>query len=333
MSRVVVVTGGSAGVGRATVAKFARKGWDVGVIARGTDRLEETAAEVRRLGRRVCTISADVADPEALENAAESIERDLGPIEVWVNNAMATAFAPIALLTPAEFLRGTQVTYLGQVHGTMTALRRMRRRDAGTIVNIGSALSYRAIPLQSVYCAAKYAVRGFTDSLRCELLHDAVNVHVTMVHLPAINTPQFDWALNKMRRRPQPVPPIFEPEVAARAIYFAATHRRREVWVGLPTVKAILANKIAPGLLDRYLARAGYSGQLSREPRESDAPANLFEPVRGNWGAHGRFDDRARRSSGQLWTSRHRLGLGLAALVGGACWLWVSVRGGARKPQ
>lgn len=312
MTRVVVVTGGSAGVGRATVEEFARRGWNVGVIARDAARLEAAAQAVRDFGRRACTVSADVADAEQLERAAEHIEAMLGPIDCWINNAMATAFAPVSQLSAAEFLRGTQVTYLGQVHGTMVALKRMRRRDRGTIVNIGSALSYRAIPLQSVYCGAKYAVRGFTDALRSELLHDAVRVHLTMVHLPAHNTPQFDWALNKMPRRPQPVPPIFQPEVAARAIYFAATHRRREVWVGWPTIKAILANKFVPGLLDRYLAHDGYTGQLSAQRTAADAPSNLFVPVQGDYGSHGRFDARARRFSYALWMTRHRSGLALA---------------------
>ena len=332
MQGVVVVTGGSAGVGRATVEHFARNGWDVGILARGQGRLDEAAESVARAGRRARAISADVADAEAVERAASSIEQDLGPIDVWVNNAMATAFAPVAALTAAEFLRGTQVTYLGQVHGTMSALSRMRRRGRGTIVNVGSALSYRAIPLQSVYCGAKYAVRGFTDSLRAELLHDGVDVHLTMVHLPAINTPQFDWALNKMPRRPQPVPPIYAPELAARAIYFAATHRRRELWVGLPTIKAIVANKIAPGLLDHYLAHEGYSGQLSEEPATGDEPGNLFTPVSGAWGAHGRFDSRARRFSGAFWTDRHRAGVMLASvLIAGSLLIWRSSRGRTRR--
>jgi short-subunit dehydrogenase len=323
VKRVVVVTGGSAGVGRATVEHFARSGWDVGIIARGQERLEKAAAAVRRIGRRACVIAADVADAEAVDQAASRIEQDLGPIDVWINNAMATAFAPVAALSAEEFLRGTQVTYLGQVHGTLAALKRMRSRDRGTIVNVGSALSYRAIPLQSIYCGAKYAVRGFTDSLRTELLHDGVNIHLTMVHLPAINTPQFDWALNKLPRRPQPVPPIYQPELAARAIYFAATHRRREVWVGLPTIKAILANKVAPGLLDRYLSRQGYKGQLSDEPAASPAPGNLFAPVAGPWAAHGRFDSRAHAFSGAFWTSRHRTGLVVAsALIAGSLLWW-----------
>jgi len=323
MNRVVVVTGGSAGVGRATVERFARSGWNVGIIARGQQRLESAAECVREFGRRACPIAADVADAQAVEDAATRIESALGPIDVWVNNAMATVFAPVSDLSATEFLRGTQVTYLGQVHGTMAALKRMRARDHGTIVNIGSALSYRAIPLQSVYCGAKYAVRGFTDALRSELLHDGVNVHLTMVHLPAVNTPQFDWARNKMPRRAQPVPPIFEPEVAARAIYFAATHRRREVWVGMPTVKAILASKIAPGLLDRYLARHGYSGQLSAEPNaDESADGNLFNAVEGAWAAHGRFDNVARRRSWALWVSRHRGSLAVASAVLATSLLW-----------
>jgi len=279
MSKVVVITGASAGVGRATAELFARRGWKVGLLARGEERLADAAEAVRALGTQAIAIPTDVADAAAVERAAERIEYELGPIDVWVNNAMATVFAPVAKITPDEFRRGTEVTYLGQVHGTLSALKRMRRRNRGTIVNVGSALAYRAIPLQSVYCAAKYAVRGFTDSLRTEIIHDRLKVHLTMVHLPAMNTPQFDWALNKMDRRPQPVPPIFQPEVAARAILFAATHRRREVWVGMPTLKAIVANKIAPGLLDRYLAGRGYEGQLTKEPKPADSPANLYRSV------------------------------------------------------
>ncbi|HEY7576332.1 MAG TPA: SDR family oxidoreductase [Acetobacteraceae bacterium] len=312
MTKVVVITGSSAGVGRATAREFARHGCNVGLVARDRRRLDEAADELRSLGARAVVQSADVVDYQALDRAAHEIEQELGPIDIWVNNAMATIFAPVHMLTPEEFRRGTEVTYFGQVHGTMIALGRMRPRNRGTIVNVGSALAYRAIPLQSVYCGAKFAVRGFTDSLRSELLHDGVNVRLTMVHLPAVNTPQFDWALNKMDRRPQPVPPIFQPEVAARAIVFAAFHPRREVWVGMPTLKTILANRIAPGLLDRLLAKMGYSGQLTEEPKPAGAPGNLFETVPGAYGAHGRFDARARTGSWEFFTSRHR-----GAVVGG----------------
>jgi short-subunit dehydrogenase len=324
-SKIVVVTGGTAGVGRATVEAFARAGWDVGIVARDPGRLERAAEAVRAIGRNVCTVSADVADAAAVEGAAARIEKALGPIDVWVNNAMATAFAPVAQLTPEEMLRATQVTYLGQVHGTMAALRRMRDRNRGTIVNVGSALAYRAIPLQSAYCAAKFAVRGFTDALRSELLHDGLSVHITMVQLPALNTPQFDWALNKMRRRPQPVPPIFQPEVAAQAILYAATHRRREVWVRWPTFKAILANAVAPWVLDRYLGRQGYDGQLTTEPVAPDSPVNLFEAPLGDWGAHGRFPAQA---PGRDWQNRVPLTVALLATVAGA---WMLARSAGAK--
>ena len=324
-NKVVVVTGGTAGVGRATAEAFARAGWDVGIIARDPGRLERAAEAVRAIGRNVCTVSADVADGAAVEDAAARIEQALGPIDVWVNNAMATAFAPVAALTPEEMLRATQVTYLGQVHGTMAALRRMRDRNRGTIVNVGSALAYRAIPLQSAYCAAKFAVRGFTDALRSELLHDGLRVHITMVQLPALNTPQFDWALNKMKRRPQPVPPIFQPEVAAQAILFAANHRRREVWVKWPTFKAIVANRVAPWVLDRYLARQGYDGQLTAEPVAPDAPSNLFHAPLGDWSAHGRFSALAQGSGWPI-----RLPLAVALLAAG-CGAWMLARSTASK--
>ena len=220
--------------------------------------------------------------------------------------------SPVAKLTAEEVERGTRVTYLGQVHGMMSALKRMRVRNRGTIVNVGSALAYRSVPLQSIYCGAKAAIRGFTDSLRSEIIHDKLDVHLTMVDLPAVNTPQFDWALNKMGRKAKPVAPIFEPEVPARAIFFAATHRRRDVWVGWPTVKAILANRIAPGLIDRYLATAGYSGQLAEQPTAPNAPANLFDPVRGNYGAHGRFDDQSGDRSSEMFTDRHKAAVVIA---------------------
>ncbi len=320
---LAVVTGASAGVGRATALEFARRGWDVALLARNATRLESAAEEVRGRGVEALPVVADVADADAVDTAATQIEAERGPVDIWVNNAMATIFAPIYRIAPEEFHRATEVTYLGQVYGTMAALSRMRKRDRGTIVNVGSALAYRAIPLQSVYCGAKHAVRGFTDSIRSELIHDGSAIRLIMVHLPAVNTPQFDWALNKLGKRAQPVPPIFQPEVPARAIVEAALNPdRREVWVGLPTVMTILANKLAPGLLDRYLAKAGYSGQLTDEPVPNDAPANLFKTADGDYGAHGRFDDRARKVSYQAVASRHRgaitlglLGLGCVGLT------------------
>ncbi|SFF24754.1 SDR family oxidoreductase [Aureimonas phyllosphaerae] len=320
MNKIVVITGAGAGVGRATADEFARAGYDVALLSRDPERLERAAGYARQQGVRAIAIPTDVADAAAVEAAADRVETELGPIDVWVNVAMATVFSPVAKLTPEEVERGTRVTYLGQVHGMMSALKRMRTRDRGVIVNVGSALAYRSVPLQSVYCGAKAAIRGFTDSLRSEIIHDKLNVRLTMVDLPAVNTPQFDWALNKMGRRPQPVPPIFEPEVPARAIRFAAEHDRRNVWVGYPTVQAILGNRIAPGLLDRYLARSGYSGQLTQEPKPDDAPSNLFEPVKGDYGSHGRFDSRSKPRSVQMFTDRHRTvfwGLaGLLALFG-----------------
>ena len=306
MPKVAVITGAGAGVGRATVEEFARQGFDVALLSRDPERLERAASELRRHGVRALPIPTDVADPAAVEAAADRVESELGPIDVWVNIAMATVFSPVAKLTAEEVERGTKVTYLGQVHGMMSALKRMRVRNRGTIVNVGSALAYRSVPLQSIYCGAKAAIRGFTDSLRSEIIHDKLDVHLTMVDLPAVNTPQFDWALNKMGRKAKPVAPIFQPEVPARAIFFAATHRRRDIWVGWPTVKAILANRIAPGLLDRYLAKTGYSGQLSAQPTAPDAPANLFAFVPGDYGAHGRFDARSRNRSWEMFTDRHK---------------------------
>jgi NAD(P)-dependent dehydrogenase (short-subunit alcohol dehydrogenase family) len=306
MRRVVVITGAGAGVGRAAATEFARNGFDVALLSRDQGRLENAAAELRSFGGRALAIPTDVADAAAVDAAAEQVERDLGPIDAWVNVAMATVFAPVHQLTAEEFQRGTAVTYLGQVHGTMSALRHMRPRNRGSIVCVGSALAYRSVPLQSIYCGAKFAIRGFLDSLRSELYHDRVAITLTEVDLPAINTPQFDWARNKMGRKAQPVPPIFQPEVAARAIYFGATNPRRQIWVGFPTVKAILANRIAPGLIDRYLASSGYSGQLTDEPCDPAAPGNLFDPVEGSYGAHGRFDNRAQSRSWEMFTSHHR---------------------------
>ena len=317
MTKTVVITGAGAGVGRATALEFARHGYDVALLSRDPDRLDSLALKVEGLGRRVLPIPTDVADPDQVEAAADRIEREFGAIDTWVNVAMATVFAPVEKLTADEALRATQVTYLGQVYGMMAALKRMRPRRRGVIVNVGSALAYRSVPLQSVYCGAKAAIRGFTDSLRSEIIHDGLDIQLTMVHLPAVNTPQFDWALNKMKRKAQPVAPIFEPEVAARAIFFGATHSRREVWVGVSTIQAIVGNMIAPGLLDRFLADKGYSGQLTETPLPDDAPGNLFQPVPGHATAHGRFDSRARSTSWEMFTERHRDGiLGGAAALG-----------------
>ncbi|HEX5325857.1 MAG TPA: SDR family oxidoreductase [Acetobacteraceae bacterium] len=321
MRKTVVVTGAGAGVGRAVVRAFAERGCDVGLLARDGDRLAAAAAEVEARGGRACAVPTDVADPTAVEAAAERVERALGPIDIWVNDAMVTIFAPVHEITANEFRRETEVTYLGTVYGTMAALRRMRTRGRGSIVQVGSALSYRAIPLQSAYCGAKFAIRGFTDALRCELLHERLAISLCMVQLPAVNTPQFDWALAKLAEKPQPVPPIYQPEVAAAAIVFAAFNPRREVWLGLPTWKAILANRLAPGLLDRFLARTGYSGQMRNEPQPADAPGNLFETVLGPQAAHGSFDDQARSAAWTLWATEHRTTLAAAssALLGAAC--------------
>lgn len=317
-NKVVVVTGASAGIGRATARAFGRAGAAVGLLARGRDGLDAAQREIEAYGARALAIPTDVADAKAVETAAEQIEDTLGAIDVWVNNAMATVFSPVSAITPEEFERVTEVTYLGTVHGTLAALKRMRKRDRGTIVQVGSALAYRAIPLQAPYCAAKFAVRGFTDSLRSELLHDRSRIRLTMVQLCAFNTPQFNWSRSHMPMRPQPVPPIYEPEVAARAIVRAARRPRREVWVGTPTLQAILGQKLAPGLLDRVLARMGYDGQLTNEPETPDRADNLFAPVAGDAGAHGRFERRARRRSVQMWLNEHRGAIGAAALALGA---------------
>jgi NAD(P)-dependent dehydrogenase (short-subunit alcohol dehydrogenase family) len=311
--QTVVVTGASAGVGRAVARAFAARGANVGLIARGPDGLRAAAAEVEAAGGRALILQVDVADPDAIEAAAAAVEDSLGAIDIWVNVAMATIFAPVDRISPEEYRRATAVTSLGSVYGTMAALKRMRPRNRGTIVQVGSALAYRAIPLQSAYCGAKFAIRGFIGSLRCELIHDGLDIHLAMVQMPALNTPQFDWARNKMPKCPQPVPPIFQPEVAAEAVLFAADTRRREVWIGGSTVKAILANRIAPGLLDHYLASKGYDAQLSEEPADPNAPDNLMAPVGGDHGAHGRFDAYASHRSLQLRATRHR-GLLLASL-------------------
>ncbi len=321
---VVVVTGASAGVGRAVVREFAKRKAHMGLIARGKERLESARQEVEHYGGRALALSSDVANPQEMEEAAARVEKEFGPITVWVNNAMVTIFAPLSEIQPAEFKRATEVTYLGCVYGTMAALKRMLPRDMGTIVQVGSALAYRSIPLQSPYCGAKHAIVGFTDSLRCELIHNRSHVHVTVVHLPATNTPQFSWCRTRLPRHPQPVPPIYEPEVAARAIYFAAHNRRREIFVGGPTVKAIYGQDVAPGLADRYLGRNGYEAQQTSEPVAPHRPDNLFEPVSGDYAAHGAFTGRAKNFSLQNWADLNRKPIGLAAagLIALGGWIW-----------
>lgn len=319
---VVVITGASAGVGRATAIAFARRGARVGLLARGRERLEGARRDVEACGGEALAAPTDVADYVQVEAAAQAVERRFGPVEIWVNNAMTTVFSPFNQIAADEFKRATEVTYLGTVYGTMVALKRMLERGHGTIVQVGSALAYRSIPLQSAYCGAKHAIRGFTDSIRSELLHDKSPVHITMVQMPALNTPQFSWCKTRLPRHPRPVPPIFQPEVAAQAIVWAAHHRRREVRVGASTVKAILGNKVAPGSLDRYLAKTGYEAQQTDQPVSGDRPGNLFEPVPGDPGPHGIFDDCSKEFSAQFWESSHRpwISLAGAGAVGLACW-------------
>ncbi len=295
--KVVVITGASAGVGRAVAREFAKQGAKIGLIARGTDRLLQTKDEIETLGGKAIAVSADVADPRQIENAADTIESELGPIDVWINNAMVSVFSPIKEMTAEEFRRVTEVTYLGYVHGTLAALRRMQNRNSGVIIQVGSALAYRSIPLQSAYCAAKHAVLGFTESLRTELLHDKSAVKVCMVHLPAVNTPQFLWSKSRMARKAMPVPPVFQPEVPARAIVWAAEHPKREIYLALPTFKAIWAEKIFPKFADRYLAKKGYNAQQTDEPENPNRANNLWEPVAANYAAHGPFDQIARKKS------------------------------------
>jgi len=326
--RVVVVTGASAGVGRATAKAFAARGDRIGLLARGEEGLAAAAREVREAGGEALCIPTDVADFEAVEAAAERVERELGAIDVWVNDAMATVFAPFAEVEPAEYRRATEVTYLGCVWGTKAALRRMLPRDRGVVVQVGSALAFRGIPLQAPYCGAKHAIEGFSESLRAELLHDRSGIRVSMVHLPALNTPQFEVGRTKLPRHPQPVPPIYQPEVAAAAIVWISEHCRRQLYVGAPTVKTVLGNRIAPWLGDLYLARTGYEAQQTDEPVDPERPDNLFEPVPGDHGTRGRFGEGARSGSALTWLSRHRgLLAGLAAGCGaGAAAIGLSQR-------
>ncbi len=314
---VVVITGASAGLGRATAREFGRRGAKVGLIARGIEGLEAAKREIESAGGKAMVLPLDVADANAMDSAAASVEEAFGPIDIWVNNAMASVFSPVKEMMPDEYKRVTEVTYLGVVYGTLAALKRMLPRNRGTIVQVGSALVYRSIPLQSAYCAAKHAIAGFTDSLRCELIHDKSGVRVTMVQMPALNTPQFGWVKSRLKNKAQPVPPIFQPEVGARAIYWAAHHTRREIYAAWPTVEAIIGNKIAPGWLDRYLGKTGFDSQQTNEPEDPMRPDNLWNPVPGDHGAHGAFDRRAHESSWELKASFRRqwIGAGLAVLT------------------
>jgi NAD(P)-dependent dehydrogenase (short-subunit alcohol dehydrogenase family) len=321
--QVVVITGASAGVGRATVRAFARRGARIGLMARGSDGLTAARHEVEQLGGRALELPVDVAYADQVKAAAAAVEEEFGPIDVWINNAMVSVFSPAHKMTPAEFQRVTEVTYLGYVYGTLAALKRMRPRDRGVIVQVGSALAYRGIPLQSAYCGAKHAVQGFTESVRCELLHDGSNVKITMVQLPALNTPQFSWVKSRLPRKPQPVPPIYQPEVAADAIVWAANHYRRQWYVGGSTTVAIVGDKLAPGYGDRYLARQGYEAQQYNGLADPDRPNNLYEPLPEDHGAHGEFDNRAADWSLQLLLSQRRPWL----ILGGALVLAIAAAG------
>jgi NAD(P)-dependent dehydrogenase (short-subunit alcohol dehydrogenase family) len=328
-TRTVVVTGASGGVGRATARAFAAQGARVALLARGETGLEGAAEDVRRAGGTALPIPVDTSDADAVFAAADRIEQELGPIDVWVNVAFSSVFARFDEIKPDEFRRATEVSYLGYVYGTMAALKHMRARDRGAIVQVGSALAYRGIPLQTAYCGAKHAIQGFHEALRCELLHEKSGVHVTMVQLPAVNTPQFSWLLTRLPRHAQPVPPIYQPEMVARAITYAADHpRRREYWVGSTTAATLLANAVAPGVLDRYLARTGFRSQQTGERRDPDAPQNLWEPADDrdghDFGAHGEFDDRAHGTDPQVWASQHHGAI--AAAVSGVAALGLLLR-------
>jgi NAD(P)-dependent dehydrogenase (short-subunit alcohol dehydrogenase family) len=318
MPDVVVVTGASAGIGRAIARRFSRDGASVGLLARGHERLERTRDEVEGAGGRALVLPVDVTDAAAVDRAADQVERALGPIDVWVNDAMTTIFSPFEEITPDEFRRATEVTYLGAVWGTRAALARMQARGRGTIVQVGSAMAYRGIPLQAPYCGAKHAMKGFVESVRCELRHRGSNVHVTMVQLPGLNTPQFDHCRTRLPRRPRPVPPVYQPELAAEAVHWAAHRRRREVYVGLPTVYTILGNKLAPWLAERYLARTAVDSQLGEEPVAPERDDNLFDPPAGDPGARGAFDDEAHARGAQFWLTRNRRSVALAGAGLGA---------------
>lgn len=321
--QVVVITGASAGIGRATACEFAKQGAHIALLARDEQRLEDARREVEQLGGKAIAIPTDVAEFEQVEAAAERAEREFGPIDIWVNNAMTTVFAPFEEISAEDYRRVTDVTYHGYVWGTMAALKRMRARNRGTIVQVGSALAYRAIPLQSAYCGAKHAIEGFTESVRTELIHDKSKVHITMVQMPAVNTPQFDWCATTLNKQPKPVGTVYQPKVAAQAIVWASQAKRREVYVGLSSSMAIVGEKVAPGLLDHYLARTGVSGQQGEESIAADRPSNLWKPVPGPYGAHGRFDDKALDKSRAMWLTKNRNWL----VAGGAATLMLAAAG------
>jgi len=310
-----VVTGASAGVGRATARRLAEDGYDIALLARGRAGLAGAADEIERLGRRALPIPTDVSDPGQVDAAADRSERELGPIALWVNNAMTTIFSPFSEIEPEEYARATEVTYLGTVWGTKAALERMKPRNSGKVVLVGSALAYRGIPLQAPYCGAKHAIKGFFESVRTELIHEGSKVGISMVELPGLNTPQFDHCRTRLPKQPQPVPPIYEPEVAAEGIAWVAKHKERELFIGAPTWKTILGNKFAPGIVDVYLAKTAYGGQQADEPVNGDRPDNLFEPIERDEGAHGRFDERSRSRSALLWLAKNRRKLGAATLA------------------
>ena len=322
-----MVTGATAGVGRATTRALARRGWSLGLLARGQKGLDAALEEAERVGARATAISTDVGEASAVEAAAETVERELGPIDAWVNNAMTSVFGPFSEVALEDVRRVTEVTYLGYVHGTRAALDRMLPRDRGVIVQVGSALAFRGIPLQSAYCAAKHAIRGFDDAIRAELRHEQSNVRICEVHLPAVNTPQFRWVRSLLDREARPVPPIYQPEVAAEAIAWVLDHPRRSTWVGPSTVAAIVAGAIAPGLVDRYLARTGYRSQQTPEPVDDLRPDNLYAPVEKDAGAHGPFDAHAHERTLQPWLAQHRGGLVAAAVAGAALAAVVGTRG------
>lgn len=333
MPRIIVVTGSSGGIGRASAIAFGARGDTVVLLARGEKGLAGAAEQVERAGGRAYVMPADVADPDQVIAVADKVEAEIGPIDIWVNVAFTSVFAPFEQIKPEEYRRVTEVSYLGYVYGTMAALKHMKSRDQGTIVQVGSALAYRGIPLQSAYCGAKHAIQGFNEALRCELLHDKSGVHVTMVQMPAVNTPQFSWVLSRLPHHAQPVPPIYQPEFAARGVLFAADHpKRREYWVGVSTMGTLAANALAPGLLDRYLGKTGFSSQQTEQRHDPDAPVNLWDPADGedghDFGAHGVFDKKSHDHDPQLWASHHHglLGVYLAGAAAAAVATLISRR-------